>query len=72
MISRPADLSIERRQLILCQNGEVHVARVEEIVPAEGEVRVLLLTALQFARMRLFIGKSATPVEKPPNQLSFW
>jgi CRISPR-associated protein Cas2 len=54
------------------ENLEVHSRRVEGFLPPEGEVRVLSLTHMQYARMKVYFGKEAGRPEKPPEQLSFW
>ena len=54
------------------ENATVHLQRIEEGVPAEGEVRVLTLTDKQFERMRVFWGKSRKPPEPPPPQLELF
>lgn len=64
--------SVYARPCPTIENATVHGDRVEDCVPAEGQVRVFTLTELQFARMRLFLGKRASPPEQPPDQLSFW
>ncbi|MCL4220734.1 MAG: CRISPR-associated endonuclease Cas2 [Phycisphaerales bacterium] len=54
------------------ENAEVHMTRVERAVPPDGEVRVLTVTDKQYARMRVFWGKSRVEVEPPPNQLELF
>ncbi|HEV2471405.1 MAG TPA: CRISPR-associated endonuclease Cas2 [Chthonomonadales bacterium] len=54
------------------ENAAVHVRRVELSLPPEGQVRILTLTDMQFARMRIFLSKKSVPVEKQPEQLSFF
>jgi CRISPR-associated protein Cas2 len=41
-------------------------------VPAEGEVRFLMVTDGQFARIEVFAGKRRKPPETPPAQLEFF
>ncbi|MCC6580044.1 MAG: CRISPR-associated endonuclease Cas2 [Phycisphaeraceae bacterium] len=53
-------------------NALVHVQRVERIVPDDGEVRVLCITAKQFERMRVFWGKRRKAPEQPPAQLELF
>lgn len=58
-----------------CANIEMahrHIERVEGKVPDEGEVRLIALTSMQYARMRCFLGKARSEPEKPPEQLSFF
>lgn len=54
------------------ENAKVHVARVRKAVPPAGEVRVLLLTDLQFGRMTVVSGGAARKPEKTPPQLSLF
>ncbi len=54
------------------ENAEVHMARIEQAVPEEGEVRVLTLTDKQFERMRIFWGRNRRQPEPPPAQLELF
>lgn len=54
------------------ENMQVHVARVELAVPADGEVRIMVVTDKQFERMRTFWGKRRKPAPPAPRQLEFF
>jgi CRISPR-associated protein Cas2 len=54
------------------ENADVHVSRVESAVPENGEVRVMLVTDKQFARMRVFWGKTRKRPEAIPAQLGLF
>lgn len=54
------------------ENAAVHIKRVEAVVPADGEVRVITITDKQFERMRIFWGKRRMPPEAPPAQLELF
>ena len=54
------------------ENAEVHMGRVERLVPSDGEVRAITITDKQFARMRVFWGKKRRPPEAPPAQLELF
>lgn len=54
------------------ENAEVHLARVERIVPPDGEVRLLQITDKQFERMRVYWGKMRHASEPPPAQLELF
>jgi CRISPR-associated protein Cas2 len=54
------------------ENAQVHVTRVERMLPNDGEVRVVLLTDKQFERMRIFWGKARQAVAPPPLQLELF
>jgi CRISPR/Cas system-associated protein endoribonuclease Cas2 len=50
----------------------VHINRVKIHLPADGEVRIIKITDKQFGRIEVFYGKKRQPIEKAPEQLSFW
>ena len=54
------------------ENVEVHHGRVRRFLPPDGEVRILLFTDKQFARMQVFHGKMRKPPEEQPEQLEFF
>ena len=54
------------------ENAAVHSARVEWMVPDDGEVRVITITDKQFERMRVYWGKRRKPPEKPAAQLELF
>ncbi len=54
------------------ENAAVHAKRVEKMLPADGEVRVLALTDKQFERMQIFHGKLRGATERAPEQVSFF
>lgn len=54
------------------QNADVHISRVEQAIPPDGEVRVITITDKQFERMRVFWGKRRETPELPPLQLEFF
>jgi len=54
------------------ENADVHVGRVERMVPDDGEVRVIAITDKQFERMRVFWGKKRRRPESPPLQLELF
>lgn len=54
------------------ENADVHMARVESMVPEDGEVRVMCITDKQFERMRVFWGKRRGHAECPPLQLELF
>jgi CRISPR-associated protein Cas2 len=51
------------------ENADIHMLRVQGVVPPDGEVRVFSLTDKQFEHMRIFRGKRRVPTEDPPPQL---
>lgn len=54
------------------ENAEVHAQRVENALPADGEVRVLSITDKQFERMQVYWGKARKRIEPPPPQLELF
>ena len=54
------------------ENAEVHVRRVEKMVPADGEVRLITITDKQYERMRVFWGKRRRAPEQAPAQLELF
>ena len=53
-------------------SGEAHIRRMGASVPAEGEVRFMMVTDAQFARVQVFAGKRRKSPEMPPAQLEFF
>jgi CRISPR-associated protein Cas2 len=51
------------------ENAEAHLKRVKSWIPPEGEVRIFLLTAKQFEKMKIYHGKMRKEPEKEPPQL---
>ena len=43
--------------------------RIEHLIPEEGQVRLLMVTEKQFAKMEVFFGKTRHKAEAPPDQL---
>lgn len=54
------------------ENALVHIGRVQNWVPDDGEVRILTITDKQFERMRIFWGKMRKLPEREPQQLEFF
>ena len=54
------------------ENAEVHIRRVEQNVPPDGEVRILAVTEKQLRSMRIFRGKTRVSSERPPEQLELF
>ncbi len=54
------------------ENMKVHVERVKDFVPPDGEVRIISITDKQFGRMFCFWGKKRVPTETPPAQLELF
>lgn len=54
------------------ENADVHVQRVRNALPNDGEVRILAITDKQFARMHVFWGKIRKPPDPAPAQLELF
>lgn len=54
------------------ENAQVHYKRVKGFLPPDGEVRILIFTDKQFARMKVYNGKIRKPTEEIPEQLALF
>ncbi len=54
------------------ENAYVHSNRIKASLPPDGEVRIIKITDKQFSRIEVFYGKKRKPIEKAPQQLSFF
>ncbi len=64
--------SVYVRHCASYENTQVHIQRIEGVVPGDGEVRVITLTDKQFGQMRTFWGKMRKPPPPAPKQLEFF
>lgn len=64
--------SVYVRHVASRENAAVHMARVAEAVPEDGEVRILTITDKQFQRMEVFWGRMRQEAESPPAQLELF
>lgn len=64
--------SIYSRHTTSEEKAHVHIRRIEQSIPPDGEVRILSVTDRQFEKMRIFWGKMRKPTNKPPRQLEFF
>jgi len=64
--------SVYTRHCASIENADVHLGRMGKAVPAAGEVRFLVITDKQFARIRVFTGKQRSSPSPPPAQLEFF
>lgn len=63
--------SVYMRHCASDENAAVHVKRVKNILPPEGEVRIIKITDKQFGKIEIYYGKKRLPTEQPPKQLEF-
>ncbi len=54
------------------ENAEVHLRRVENTLPPEGQVRILQITGKQFERMKIFEGEIRQEPEREASQLQLF
>ncbi|NOX34729.1 MAG: CRISPR-associated endonuclease Cas2 [Deltaproteobacteria bacterium] len=64
--------SVYMRHCASDENARVHVHRVKNNLPPDGEVRIIKITDKQFARIEVFYGKKQKPTEKPPAQMELF
>jgi len=64
--------SVYARHCASEDNAAVHVQRVQQSVPPDGEVRIMTVTDKQFERMQVFWGAMRRPTEAPPQQLEMF
>ncbi len=69
-----SQLSVYTRPCMSREIGDVHIARVEKMLPAKGKVSILMVTDKQYGSMKLFWGKTPKPQDKPdlPPQLELF
>jgi CRISPR-associated protein Cas2 len=64
--------SIYSRHCASIDNAEMHVRRMADRVPSEGEVRFLTITDRQFGRIQVFVGKKRQPTAPSPSQMELF
>ena len=64
--------SVYYRHCASLENTDVHIKRMGDLVPPEGEVRFLVITDHQFGKILTFWGKKRKEPEKSPAQLEFF
>ena len=64
--------SVYYRHCASTEQADVHINRMQQGVPDEGEVRFLTITDKQFGKIQVFFGKRKKPVERAPAQLEFF
>jgi CRISPR-associated protein Cas2 len=64
--------SIYFRHCASLESAIAHSRRMGQRVPAEGEVRFLMVTDAQFSRIAVYAGKRRVSPERAPAQLEFF
>lgn len=61
--------SVYARHCASEENAGVHTRRIHDVLPPDGEVRVITMTDKQFGRMSVFHGKFRRTTEHPSEQV---
>ncbi len=64
--------SVYTRHCASRENAETHAKRVERFVPENGDVRSIMITDKQYARMQVYWGKRRKPPAPGPKQLELF
>ena len=64
--------SVYMRHHASTENAAVHIKRVRNALPYDGEVRVIQITDKQFGKIQVYFGKRKKSVEQAPSQLEFF
>jgi len=54
------------------ENAQVHVKRVKNCLPDDGEVRIIKITDKQFGKIEVYFGNKRVATETAPIQLQFF
>ena len=65
-------LSVYARYCSSEEASHIHRKRIRQALPAEGQVRVVLLTDHQFGKMEVYVGKKRGKPEHAPLQLELF
>ena len=69
---RMMQFSVYTRHCASVQSTEVHIKRVEKIIPEKGQVSIAQITDKQYGDIKNFWGAKSNPLESPPNQLELF
>ncbi len=64
--------SVYKRHCASRENTAVHTQRVRNFLPPDGEVRLLMITDVQYEKMEVFFGKKRKPTPPAPAQLELF
>lgn len=64
--------SIYARHCASRESAEVHISRVEDLVPPEGHISILRITDKQFSQIINIWGSKTEPLESAPPQLELF
>ena len=54
------------------ETANIHIQRIEKILPPKGKIGILCITDKQFGNMKLFNGMNSAVREKVPQQLELF
>ncbi|NPV00520.1 MAG: CRISPR-associated endonuclease Cas2 [Brevinematales bacterium] len=61
--------SVYARYTTSRENCQTYANRIKQIIPTEGQVRLIMITDKQFGDMEVFYGRTKKKAEDPPDQL---
>ena len=64
--------SVYNRHCASVQSTDVHVKRVEKIIPLKGQVSILQITDKQYGDIKNFWGAKTQPLVEAPKQLELF
>jgi len=64
--------SIYLRHCASMENAEVHIKRVQKILPERGHIGIMSITDKQFGMMKIFQGKKPEVAKNVPQQLELF
>jgi len=64
--------SVYTRHCSSKQNAEMHIRIIEDNIPEKGHVNILTITDKQYGNIINFWGAESEPLEKAPQQLTFF
>ncbi len=64
--------SIYMRHCSSYENAKVHIKRVKNNLPPQGNIGILMITDKQFGMMEIYYGKEKIPTSPPPQQLELF
>lgn len=64
--------SIYVRHCASRENADVHIKRVQRLLPPKGHVGIMTITDKQFGEMEIFYAGNPSPKKPPPQQLELF
>jgi CRISPR-associated protein Cas2 len=54
------------------ENAEVHIRRVQQMLPSKGHIAIMCITDKQFGVTQIFYGRKPDKPKQGPQQLELW